>query len=247
MPSIALRNSLTTAQVAQYHRDGYIVVPNLLDEKEVERFLANEKNPPDRSAGKYLRVHTVDPVWESVAKHPNVAGIAKQLLDGTPMIVQTMYLPKGPGGTGIALHQDTHYIKNDPNTLMACWIAFTDTDQENGGFTVVPGTHTGPLMTVRKNTDTSEHDAWEETYTLRDRDGKTSQQHMYRFKIDVPDEKIVKLAIPRGAGIFFHGMLIHGSFGNHSKDRDRLAWAVHYVREGTWVFREDIQNLVKAL
>jgi len=42
MPSIALRNSLTTAQVAQYHRDGYIVVPNLLDEKEVERFLASE-------------------------------------------------------------------------------------------------------------------------------------------------------------------------------------------------------------
>ena len=53
-----------------------------------------------------------------------------------------MYMDKKPkGGIGVALHQDTHYIRNDPNTLMACWIALSKTEPENGGWYVVPGSH----------------------------------------------------------------------------------------------------------
>ena len=55
------------------------------------------------------------------------------------MIVQTMYMEKSPGeeSQGTALHQDTHYLPTDPNTLMACWIALSDTDKENGGLCVL--------------------------------------------------------------------------------------------------------------
>jgi ectoine hydroxylase-related dioxygenase (phytanoyl-CoA dioxygenase family) len=51
-----------------------------------------------------------------------------------------MYLNKTQeNNLGIALHQDTHYIPNTPNTLLACWIALSDTDETNGGLFVVPG------------------------------------------------------------------------------------------------------------
>ena len=43
----------------------------------------------------------------------------------------TVYMNKAPrGGTGIAMHQDTHYLRNEPNTRMACWIALSDPDPD---------------------------------------------------------------------------------------------------------------------
>jgi ectoine hydroxylase-related dioxygenase (phytanoyl-CoA dioxygenase family) len=60
-----------------------------------------------------------------------------------------MYMAKKPlGGTGVALHQDTHYIRNEPNTLMACGIACNDTGADNGGLCVVPGSHKQGLFTA---------------------------------------------------------------------------------------------------
>lgn len=37
-----------------------------------------------------------DPKFAYVAKHPNVAGVAAQILQGMPRIVQTMYMRKDP-------------------------------------------------------------------------------------------------------------------------------------------------------
>jgi phytanoyl-CoA hydroxylase len=238
---------LNPAQLEAYHRDGFVVVPNLHEPDLVEAFLAHEERQhPERNGRNPLLNHEIDPLWAKLAKHPNVAGPAQQILGGRPMIVQTMYLKKPPGAPGIALHQDTHYLPSEPNTLMACWIAFTDTDAVNGGFTVVPGTHTGPLLSAQENRDHKEHDVFEHVYDMRDRNGREWKQRMYRFQVDVPEDKIQRLTIPRGAGVFFHGMLVHGSYANHTPDRPRLAWAVHYVKEGTWLLRTDVQNTMPA-
>ncbi|MCG8605913.1 phytanoyl-CoA dioxygenase family protein, partial [bacterium] len=123
--------TLDASQLASYERAGFLVVENLLSEKEVEAFLAYQNSRPrDLDAG--LRSHLVDEHWAYVAKHSNVAGVVAQLLGGRPCILQTMYMPKFAGQTkeenaGIALHQDAHYLPTEPNTLMACWIAMTDT------------------------------------------------------------------------------------------------------------------------
>ena len=64
---------------------------------------------------------------------------------------------------------------------------------------------------------------------------------------DLDSAEMVKLDVPRGGGVFFTGMTIHGSYANRSADRPRRAFAVHYVREDTWVFRCDIQDVTPAL
>jgi ectoine hydroxylase-related dioxygenase (phytanoyl-CoA dioxygenase family) len=46
--------------------------------------------------------------------------------------------------------------------------------------------------------------------------------------------------------VFFTGLTIHGSYANRSPDRARRAFATHYVAEGTWVFRTDVQQTVPA-
>lgn len=234
---------LTPEQIEHFRTDGYLVVENLLTEAETSAFLRHIREDP-APGGYALHGHLRDPHYRALATHPRVAGAAAQILCGRPRVVQTMLLNKpAQGGKGIALHQDSHYLPNEPNTLMACWLAFTDTDPENGGLCVVPGSHREGLREARKNEDDDEHAAWETIYPMRDRDGREWEQRMFSFQVnDLDPSRILRLTVPRGGGVFFTGMTIHGSFANRSTDRPRVAWAVHYVHEDTWLFRRDVQD-----
>ena len=239
---------LTQAEVEQYRRDGFLVVTNLLSEQEVERFVSYEamQDPQWRDR---LDNHTRDPEWTRVAKHPRMVSIARQILGQAPLIVQSMYLEKYPAaeGKGTAPHQDTHYLPNEPNTLMACWLAMSDTDGENGGLVVLPGSHTGGLLDTHKATNLKDHQVWESEHLMRDREGKEWKQLFYSFEIDNLDRhRLLQLRVPAGSGVFFSGMTVHGSFGNRSRDRVRRAFATHFVAQGTWLYRADVQSLVPA-
>ena len=68
---------------------------------------------------------------------------------------------------------------------------------------------------------------------------------MHSFDIKgLRDEDIARLSVPCGAGVFFTGMTVHGSYANDSTDRPRRAFATHFVQEGTWIFRRDLQEMV---
>jgi ectoine hydroxylase-related dioxygenase (phytanoyl-CoA dioxygenase family) len=41
-------------------------------------------------------------------------------------------------------------------------------------------------------------------------------------------------------------MTIHGSFANKSSNWPRLAFATHYVKDGTWIYRQDIQDTIEV-
>ncbi len=240
-------------QIEQYRRDGYLIVPGLLTDEEIDRFVAYEAQPKPDGWRQNLRHHVDDRQWNYLARHPRIAGHVAQLLGGAPMIVQTMYLEKKPadearlGGQGVAFHQDVHYLPCQPETLMACWVAMSDTDPENGGLCVAPGSNHHGHYRTHKNSDADEHDAWEIEYLMRDRAGKEWTQRMYSFEIDgISREDVVELTVPKGAGVFFDGRTIHGSFANRSPNRVRRAWAVHFVKEGSWLFRADVQDLTPA-
>ena len=241
---------LTSEQLQQFRDQGYLVVENLLNRREVEEFLANEDRPEVKAEWTNLLLHHKNQVRDYLAKHSNIAGVASQILEGMPRIVQTMFLPKAPAtaedksqNVGIALHQDTHYLPNEPNTLMACWIAMNDTDEENGGLCVVPGSHKGGLLSTHRAAEQQEHVSWEVEYDMIDPDGRKYKKKFYSFEIDGLDqESILRLTVPEGGGVFFHGMLIHGSYANRSTTRWRKAFAVHYIKDGTWLYRADVHD-----
>lgn len=244
--------SLSDEQIAQYQRDGYLIVHDLLTEEEVDAFVAYEAQDKPDGWIENLRHHVDDPKWEAIAKHPNVVNIARQLVGSTPQIVQTMYMERPPagdaevGGKGVALHQDLHYLPTEPPTLMACWMAMNDTDAGNGGLCVVPGSHKRGLLDAVQN-DNEDQDSWEMNHIMRTRDGEEWTQRFFSFDIPgLQDSEVVRLTVPKGAGVFFDGLTIHGSYGNRSKDRYRRAIATHYVAEGSWVLRTDVQDLVPA-
>lgn len=235
--------ALSDEEVAAFHSQGYLVVENLLTAAEVERFVRYEAEA-EQPGPRGLQNHKIDPEWAHIAQHPRIVAIVQQLGRTSPRIVQTMYMNKAPeGGTGVALHQDTHYIRNEPNTLMACWLALSDTDADNGGLCVVPGSNHKGLYAFDSVRDTSEHTSWEQVYAMSDRDGKSWEETMYSFDIKgLREEEVVRLSVPSGSGVFFTGMTIHGSFANRSTDRPRRAFAVHYIQEGTWIYRSDLQE-----
>lgn len=249
MPQKPSPIQLTDAKIAQFHADGFLVVPNLLTGEEVDAFLRHEADPESASLKQGLRTHLSDPCWRQLAIHPNIAGVAGQILDGRPCVVQTMYMSKQPAGpdeelgdAGISLHQDSHYLPNEPDTLMACWIALSDTDPENGGLCVAPGSHKDALRDTTLNTN-PEHVSWESEYGMRSPDGREWTEKLYSFDVvGIGEEDLVRLTVPCGSGVFFTSRTVHGSFANRSRTRPRLAFAVHYVKEGTWVFRTDVQD-----
>lgn len=239
---------LSAEELHQYAEQGYLVVPDVLSAEEVDRFVAYEAGE-SKDWRNRLDNHKRDAEWRRIAAHPHIAGVARQILGVRPLIVQTMYLEKFPGqeAKGTAPHQDTHYLPTEPNTLMACWLAMSDTDGENGGLCVVPRSHTGGLHRTHKATSLKDHQVWETEHVLRDRGGREWKELFYSFEIDGLDRsQLMFLTVPRGAGVFFSGMTIHGSFANLSRDRVRRAFATHFVAEGTWVLRADVQATVPA-
>jgi len=235
--------TLNAEQIQHYNEHGYVIVHDLLNKDEVDAFIAGEAERRAKP-GYNLHGHLCDAQYRHFATHPNIAGAAMKLLNGRVRVVQTMYLDKPPqGGLGIAMHQDSLYLPNDPNTLMACWFALTDTDADNGGLCIVPGSHKLGLQKWHKNQNDKEHGIWEHEHDFRDRDGKMWKQTLCSFEIDgIKQMNIVKLTVPRGAGVFFTGLTIHGSFANPDPNRPRKAFATHYVHENTWVYRTDVQN-----
>ncbi|MEK7671485.1 MAG: phytanoyl-CoA dioxygenase family protein, partial [Bacteroidota bacterium] len=152
----------------------------------MDEFVAYEASQ-DPEWRNHLNNHKRDHHWTHVAKHSHIVGVIQQILNTQkPMIVQTMYLEKRPAeaGKGTALHQDSHYLPNEPDTLMACWLAMSDTDGENGGLCVVPGSHTAGLYATHKATNLKDHQVWESEHLMRDRVGKEWKEKFYSFEID---------------------------------------------------------------
>jgi ectoine hydroxylase-related dioxygenase (phytanoyl-CoA dioxygenase family) len=241
---------LSEEQLARYRENGYLVVPDVLSAEEVDAFVAYEATQ-DQERRNHLDNHKSDEQWARVAKHPSMVSLIRQVLNtNMPMIVQTMYLEKRPAepGKGTALHQDSHYLPNEPDTLMACWLAMSNTDPENGGLCIVPGSHRSGLYSTHKATNSRDHQVWESAFLMRDRSGKEWEQQLYSFEIEGLDLRtVVNLEVPKGSGVIFSSHTIHGSYGNKSPNRVRRAFATHFVAEGTWVLRADVQNVVPAI
>jgi len=131
------------------------------------------------------------------------------LLGGEPYAVQSMLYFKPPGARGQALHQDNFYLKAQPGTCMAAWMALDNCDEANGCMQIVPGSHTWPLLcTTKADTRVSFTDV------------------MVPLPPGVEAQPVLMEA---GDVLFFNGALIHGSYPNTTADRFRRALIGHYI------------------
>ena len=259
---------LTEQQRHQYTQDGWLIVHDLLSKDECRSFNCHmmnifegrkhvawyqsraQNNTQADPFSRYrcpLNVHRDDPVQRSIIARPRIAAVLSELIGQPPFLIQSMYLCKPPGDLGVGMHQDSYTIRNEPDTLFACWMALDDTDNDNGGLRVVRATHRQPVLDVRIPADQAQHVRRTETIIIVERDGSRCTQQLTLGEVfDYAPDQEVALTVPAGSGVFFNGRVIHGSQRNNSSDRFRRAFACHYVSQDTHVFRQDLQQKEEA-
>ncbi|MER5532734.1 phytanoyl-CoA dioxygenase family protein [Streptomyces mirabilis] len=144
---------------------------------------------------------------------PRLRRILETLLGEEVLAAQSMFYFKPPGARGQALHQDNFYLRVEPGTCVAAWIACDAIDRENGGLEVVPGTHRMDLFCPEE--------ADEELSFVRE------------YVPPPPGLAVVPVDMAPGDVLFFNGSLVHGSGPNRSADRFRRSFIGHYVGRST--------------
>jgi phytanoyl-CoA hydroxylase len=212
----------------QFHENGYTVVPGLFSPEEVEFYKqhymdmrANGSYPGDfdgvdmtsddplKKYPRLIHMHRWDQVSLDWMLEPRLNAWMTALLGIEPYAVQTMLYFKPPGARGQALHQDQFYLRVQPGTCMAAWLALDRCDIENGCMQVVPGSQDLPILcSVKADTTQSFTDV-----TVPVPEGMRSEP----------------IIMEAGDVMFFNGQLIHGSYPNTSTTRFRRALIGHYL------------------
>lgn len=226
---------LTQQQVDHYNQNGFLVVSGLYTQAEVEHFRAHfesmraresigpsqslsdtefGENDPLLTYPRIMQPHRRD---EDSFKWLTDARLNKcmtTLLGTEPFAVQTMFYFKPPGARGQALHQDQFYLRVQPGTCLAAWMAVDDCDEENGCLRVVKGSHDWPILcTVDADLGESFTDV----------------------TVPIPDDaEVMPIHMKAGDVLFFNGQLVHGSLPNTTVPntptaRFRRALIGHYI------------------
>ncbi|MEM8924062.1 MAG: phytanoyl-CoA dioxygenase family protein [Actinomycetota bacterium] len=149
--------ALTAGQIADYHRDGFVVLKGAVTDGEVSRYERGlARNPPrdDRLAegsprwpepGRYTLARNClkDPDLAPLAEHPRIVTAVTDVLGADPLLTAFVLYDRTPGGPGIPAHND--YKRWRPVGSSMNWaftiVPFCDFDAENGRLFVAPGSH----------------------------------------------------------------------------------------------------------
>ncbi|MEV0291127.1 phytanoyl-CoA dioxygenase family protein [Kribbella sp. NPDC050820] len=212
----------------EFDRTGYTLVRGLFSSDEAERLrdhymeLRKRGSDPHDFAGhtsanrdplrrypRMAQMHRWDDVSLGWLTDERIDQVMTALLGRSPYAVQTMLYFKPPGSRGQALHQDNFYLKAEPGTCIAAWMALDRVDTANGCLEVVPGSHRWPILCTEKA------------------DTKIS---FTDITVPLPDpDAAVPVEMEPGDVLFFHGALVHGSAPNVTTDRFRRALIGHYI------------------
>ena len=161
----------TPAECARFARDGFIVVPALATPARVAQMRAcaqvqlAEKRPPiefeaevgypgapttgaagSDTARRLLQAYDREPIFAEWARDPAVAARVRQLL-GAPLVLPLAHhncvMTKQPRfSSETHWHQDVRYWAYARGDLVNVWLALGDEYPDNGGLSVIAGTHT---------------------------------------------------------------------------------------------------------
>lgn len=217
---------LSSQQKQFFETEGYLIVEGLFKPEEIEFYKSHfeamrleqkaERGQLDAVSDdpllEYPRImqpHRHDSASLDWLTDARINEAMTGLLGTEPFAVQTMFYFKPAGARGQALHQDQYYLRVQPGTCIAAWMAVDDCDIHNGCLRVLPASHNLPLLCLTEaDTELSFTDVM----------------------VEVPDESlIVPVEMKAGDVLFFNGQVVHGSLPNTTSDRFRRALIGHYI------------------
>jgi len=228
---------LSKQQIEDYHRDGFLIIPDVFNAEEVEslrgeierlkqlecKTIFREREGAVRSI---FLVHEKDsPVFSqpfrSLTRSPRVLAPAKQLLGNEDTYVMHTKINVKPAleGTGWLWHQDHGYWVHDgypEGDLLTALVLLGDTKEIQGALYMIPGSH-------RLGLQDHYFDESKAAYQLPQRAVQTSR--LKEIMRDAPAP--VPIVGKAGTLVIFHCLTIHGSGVNMSADNRWQAYITY--------------------
>ena len=222
---------LSEQQIKHFQDEGYVLAKGMFSTEEVEFFKGHfeamrlRENPdagywnngldlddetdPLKIYPRIMQPHRRDEASLNWLTDERIRSAMARMLGQEPFAVQTMFYFKPPGARGQALHQDQYYLRVQPGTCIAAWMAVDDCDVNNGCLRVVPGSQDWPLLCLTEaDTELSFTDV---TVPLPE------------------DAKELPMEMEAGDVLFFNGQIVHGSLPNTTTNRLRRSLIGHYI------------------
>jgi phytanoyl-CoA hydroxylase len=204
--SVALR--------ACYRRDGVVTVPGIVGRSVIDeaRHHLDTLQAGYPSAALLTADIEGDDFFAALVRRPELTVLALLLLEDAPVPFGCTYIVKAERiGLPVLWHQDGHPWQERLGITRALtlWLALDETDPDNGGLRVIPGSHVTAGQPLRPN---------------------TVEPNVFGCEIDpalVDESRAVDVRTRLGDLSAHHPNLIHSSPPNRS-DRPRRALAVRY-------------------
>ena len=216
--------------IERFHRDGFVVVPDLLTPEEVARYgrlvtdavqtrtagddrpLA-ERSPYQQSFLQCMNLWEDFPEVRPLTFHPRLGQAAAELLGVDAIRIwhdQALY--KKAGGRQTDAHQDHAYWPIKETASVTAWIPFEGSTIESGAMGYLPGSH---LIGMRKFVNIFEGDPED-----------------ILANPEVEGIEPVFLEVPAGSVAYHHGLTVHLANANVT-DRDRAVHTIIYFPDGS--------------
>ncbi|MEO6873603.1 MAG: phytanoyl-CoA dioxygenase family protein [Opitutaceae bacterium] len=213
---------LTSAELAGYHDQGFLVIKAVLTPAGVTRIVDECMSAWNALKGPY----NPNANWLDNALLPNIhhrssavrdfyfegplVDFAEQLIGPNVKAVTSQLTFKMRGNTkAFAWHQDNGYGELDPYNAITCLTALEDTDLETGCLWIIPGSHRlGQVVPG-----------------LTEEDKKANREVV----IKADESKAVAMPMRAGDTLIFSCWMLHKSEGNYSKTRDRRVLFFRYA------------------
>ena len=239
MQTTQINAPITGKQVEQFHRDGFLVVENLLPSDLVsrlasrfERLFSGEFETgtyPDEwhwnphlgkpgAAGQMTGVWKCDRTLASVMLSAKIGWIAATLegWSGARLLSDDIW-QKPPGAQETTLHQDSMYFTyHTPETCVVCWLALSHAIPGGSTIEYVKGSHRWPLSkTVPEFHTPSKSYRWE--------------MEQAASQAGIANPEVLQLTLKPGDCAFHHGRMWHGSGKNIMPDLVRQSLVLSYI------------------
>ena len=229
--------ALRPDEVEHFHREGYLVVEELvtgaaLEElREVTGTFLDRARDLDVSDGGPLDLspdHTRErpqvrriidpdrhhPVYQAATRIPEILDVVCDLLGPDIRFDHSKLNCKPPaGGVPIEWHQDWAFYPQTNDRMLALSLMLDDCDLENGPLLVIPGSHRGPT--------------WDHHY-----DGRFIGA-IDPAAADFDESSALALVGPAGSVTIHHVRIVHGSSDSVS-GRPRRLLNMNYATTATW-------------
>ena len=165
---------ISDEDVQRYHRDGYLVVPDVLSAQDIEDLrqatdgfveqsrqatahtavfdLEPGHSPADPRVRRIKSPHLQHDAYARMVRHPGIVAVLCRLWGPNVRFDTSKLNLKAAGfGSPVEWHQDWAFYPHTNDDLAAVGIMIDDFTPDNGSMLVIPGSHTGPIYDHNTN------------------------------------------------------------------------------------------------